>query len=129
MGHDVLDCENCGSLVMESRNSWECDSCGYKCSSSTEWECVSNSSKVTNKVEYALREYADFPYAFNLGGDKSIPWLTDNIKNGNIKAEFRSEDYWYLRVRSADGHEVLVGPGDYICYDEEYGVYAEVVTT
>lgn len=28
MGHSVIVCDDCGSQVMEGRNTWECD-CGW----------------------------------------------------------------------------------------------------
>lgn len=78
---------------------------------------------MTNKVKYTLQEYADNPYVFS----DTPKWLYDNVNNGNIKAEFRSEDYWYMRVKSSNGIEFLAGPDDCVCYDENIGVYVECI--
>ena len=30
MGHQVIECGNCGNLVMEGRNTWSCGICNYE---------------------------------------------------------------------------------------------------
>lgn len=29
MGHDIMTCGNCGRDIMEGRNNWHCDTCGW----------------------------------------------------------------------------------------------------
>ena len=29
MGHSVIQCDNCGASIMEGRNDWHCDECGW----------------------------------------------------------------------------------------------------
>jgi hypothetical protein len=66
-----------------------------------------------DKVKYGLREYADNPLVFN-----EVPeWLAAAVMQGKIVPEFRTEDYWYLRVKTIDGEE-LIAPGDFIERDK-----------
>ena len=29
MGHSIISCDNCSSPIMEGRNDWKCDDCGW----------------------------------------------------------------------------------------------------
>ena len=62
-----------------------------------------------DEVQYHYREYADNPLVF----ERVPPWLARAVETGAITPEFRSEDYWYLRVQTARG-VLEIGPGDWI---------------
>lgn len=65
-------------------------------------------------VQYHLREYSDNPMVF----DEVPEWLDDAVKQGIIRAEFKSEDYWYLIVyRPQPELAQKAGPGDWIVKD------------
>jgi hypothetical protein len=67
---------------------------------------------MADAVKCLLREYADEPLVFN-----EVPrWLQDAVSNGDIKPEFRSEDYWYYVVKTPTGL-VDATPGDFIVRD------------
>lgn len=62
-------------------------------------------------VQYGLAEYADNPWEIR-GGE--IPqWLQDAARDGIVVPEFRSEDYWYLKIKTLEG-DMYVSPDDWI---------------
>ncbi|MGQ4353143.1 hypothetical protein [Streptomyces drozdowiczii] len=62
-------------------------------------------------VQYGLAEYSDTPWEVR-GGE--IPqWLQDAAREGIVVPEFRSEDYWYLKIRTREG-EMYASPDDWI---------------
>ena len=62
-------------------------------------------------VQYGLAEYADNPWEIR-GGE--IPqWLQDAAREGVIVPEFRSEEYWYLKIKTLEG-DMYVAPDDWI---------------
>lgn len=69
-------------------------------------------------VQFHLREYADNPLVF----DEVPSWLDEAISGGVIKPEFRTEDYWYLEIKSNNGY-FLVGPGDWIIRGTNGAIY------
>lgn len=69
-------------------------------------------------VQYHLQEYADNPLQFN-----ELPtWLSEAIDHGKITPEFRSEDYWYLVIKTLEG-EMTVSPGDWIIRGVQGEIY------
>jgi len=62
-------------------------------------------------VKVLNREYADNPYVF----EDDPSWLLIALKAGEIKTEFRSEDYWYYVVRTPSGLKDAT-PGDLIVH-------------
>lgn len=65
---------------------------------------------VIEAVKVPMREFADAPMVF-----EELPgWLSTAIEHGNIRAEFRSEDYWYFLVDTLEGESMTASPGDYI---------------
>lgn len=64
---------------------------------------------VIEAVQYHMREYADNPLVF----DEVPVWLKEAIENKTIKPDFRSEDYWYLVIKTLEGN-MDVTPGDWI---------------
>lgn len=70
------------------------------------------------RVQYGLHERADNPLTFT-----NLPqWLMDGICDKLIKPVFKTEDYWYLSVKTGDGTTVDIGPDDYITYSEAKGL-------
>lgn len=68
-------------------------------------------------VPYA--EYADNPYfAFKNSPD----WLLDAFLDGTIVPEFRTEDYWYYRIRTLEGDHMAT-PDDWIIRDVAGDLY------
>lgn len=64
---------------------------------------------VIEAVQYGLQEYADNPLEF-----KEVPeWLEKAVEDGIIVPEFRSEDYWYLVIKTLEGN-MDVTPGDWV---------------
>ncbi len=84
MGHQVLNCDNCGTYVMESRNSWKCDNCGFVCDKSTNWEWKNmNKQQLIDKYTKAFDNLFSLPYT-----------VSDNEWNylyQTLKAEFMNE--------------------------------------
>lgn len=68
-------------------------------------------------VQFHLREHADDPLKF----DHLPGWLSAAVQCTAIAAVFRSEDYWYLRVKTDDGI-VDCSPGDWIVKDENHSM-------
>ncbi|MBZ6085888.1 hypothetical protein KVH15_33435 [Streptomyces olivaceus] len=61
-------------------------------------------------VQYGLAEYADNPWVIR--GD--VPqWLQDAARDGIVVPEFRSEDYWYLKIQTLEG-DMYAAPDDWI---------------
>ena len=52
MGHNVIKCNNCDSLVMESHNTWECD-CRWKYPEPHTGKC-----KATSIIQQKLKSAA-----------------------------------------------------------------------
>lgn len=63
---------------------------------------------VVEAVKYPLFEYADNPLAFD-----PPAWILRAVEEGTIWSEFRSEDYWYLIIKTLEG-EMTVSPDDWI---------------
>lgn len=62
-------------------------------------------------VQYGLAEYADNPWEIR-GGD--VPqWLQNAARDGIVVPEFRSEDYWYLKIQTLEG-DMYAAPDDWI---------------
>ncbi|MGW4076052.1 hypothetical protein ACWELB_21485 [Streptomyces asiaticus] len=76
---------------------------------------------VVEAIQYGLAEYADNPW--EIRSDEIPQWLIDAARDGKIVPEFRSEDYWYLRVVTPRGEE-YVGPDDWIARDTSDALYA-----
>ncbi len=70
--------------------------------------------QIVDAIRLTLWEYADNPLVF-----KETPkWLLDAIENKIIVPEFRSEDYWYLKVTLPhEDDETYAAPGDWLVYD------------
>ena len=64
---------------------------------------------VVEAIQYGLQEYADNPLAFNETPD----WLVEAIEDKIIVPEFRTEDYWYLIIKTLEG-DMTVSPNDWI---------------
>lgn len=70
-------------------------------------------------VQYGLAEYADNPW--EIRGD--VPqWLQDAAREGVVVPEFRSEDYWYLKIKTLEG-DMYVAPDDWIIQGVEGELY------
>jgi hypothetical protein len=65
---------------------------------------------VIEAIKFPLREYADDPLVFR---EEPPTWLQEAITDGTITPEFRTEDYWYLRIKTLEGDH-LATPGDFI---------------
>lgn len=64
---------------------------------------------VIEAVQYHYQEYADNPLTF-----PEIPdWLQKAIDDKTIYPEFRTEDYWYLVIKTLEGNHDCK-PGDWI---------------
>lgn len=64
---------------------------------------------VIEAIQFPLREYADNPLSF-----PEVPsWLNEAIASGVITPEFRTEDYWYLKIKTLEGDH-LATPGDWL---------------
>jgi hypothetical protein len=64
---------------------------------------------VIEAVKVPMREYADAPMVF-----EDVPeWLSEAIHCGRIRAEFRSEDYYYFVIATLEG-DMTASPGDMI---------------
>jgi hypothetical protein len=64
---------------------------------------------VIEAVQFHLREWADEPLVF----DELPDWLAAACSDGTISPDFRSEDYWYLVIKTLEG-EHTASPGDWI---------------
>lgn len=73
---------------------------------------------VIEAVEYPYHEWADNPLEFYELPD----WLQAAIDDETIRPDFRSEDYWYLVIKTLEG-EMTVGPDDYIIQGVEGEIY------
>ena len=62
-------------------------------------------------VQYGLAEYADNPW--EIRGDEVPQWLQDAAREGTVVPEFRSEDYWYLKIQTLEG-DMYASPDDWI---------------
>lgn len=70
-------------------------------------------------VQYGLAEYADNPW--EIRGE--VPqWLKDAAREGVVVPEFRSEDYWYLKIKTLEG-DMYVAPDDWIIRGVEGELY------
>jgi hypothetical protein len=70
-------------------------------------------------VQFGLAEYADNPWEIRGG----IPqWLQDAAREGAVLPEFRSEDYWYLRIQTLEG-PIYAAPDDWIVRGVEGELY------
>jgi hypothetical protein len=66
-------------------------------------------SLVIEFVKVPMREWAEAPMVF-----EDLPdWLAEAVHLGQIRAEFRSEDYWYFIIDTLEG-SMTATPGDYI---------------
>ncbi len=68
-------------------------------------------SAETQLIQFVCSEWAG-PLFFT----DTPSWLQDMRDLGRIKPHFGGEDYWYLKVQTADG-EVTIGPGEWIRHD------------
>lgn len=73
---------------------------------------------VIEAVQYHLQEFADNPLTF----DEVPNWLGNAIGDGTIRPEFRSEDYWYLIIKTLEG-DMTVTPGDWIIQGVKGEIY------
>ena len=64
---------------------------------------------VIEAVQYHLQEYADNPLQF----DETPDWLQKAVEDNVIIPSFRTEDYWYLVIKTLEGN-MDVTPGDWI---------------
>lgn len=64
---------------------------------------------VVEAVRVLYAEYADNPLRFSEFPD----WLRDAYVNGTVVPEFRTEDYWYHRIKTLEGDH-LASPDDWI---------------
>jgi hypothetical protein len=64
---------------------------------------------VVEAIQYHFRAYSDNPLVF----DECPEWLKQAIDNRVVRPEFRSEDYWYLVIKTLEG-KMDVAPGDWI---------------
>lgn len=65
---------------------------------------------VIEAVQYPLLEFADNPLTFR---EEAPDWLVAAIADRTVEAEFRSEDYWYLVIKTLEG-DMTVSPDDWI---------------
>jgi hypothetical protein len=65
---------------------------------------------IVEAVRFPMAEYADNPLALE---EDPPEWFQKALAQEIIKPEFRSEDYWYLRIKTLKG-EILASPGDFI---------------
>lgn len=81
-----------------------------------------NPDLIWDAVKIKNNEYADHPYTF----EETPAWLRQAIIDGVVVAQFKGEDYWYMRVDTPSGWETM-GPDDYIVqtHDGIYGIYAD----
>lgn len=64
---------------------------------------------VIEALRFRLQEWADNPLEF----DEVPDWLVTAVDDGTITPEFRSEDYWYLNIKTLEGSHTA-SPGDWI---------------
>lgn len=73
---------------------------------------------VIEAVRFPLNEWGDNPLTF-----REVPdWLQTAIDAGTIRPEFRSEDYWYLVIKTLEG-EMTVTPDDWIIRGVQGEIY------
>lgn len=65
---------------------------------------------VIESVRFPMQEFADNPLGFE---EKPPEWLEKAVEEKIIYPEFRTEDYWYLVIKTLEG-EMTVTPGDWI---------------
>lgn len=71
---------------------------------------LSHKALLVEAVQYAMNEYADYPY--EVRGE--VPdWFVEAVETEKIKAAFAGEDYWYLDVSTPET-VVRIGPDDWI---------------
>ncbi len=80
--------------------------------------------KEVQRVQYCLVEWADNPLTFK---QEPPSWLQTAILTGQVIPQFRTEDYWYLVVKTDDGFRV-VSPGDWIVMGNN-GLFVEAEQT
>lgn len=71
-------------------------------------------NKYKLRIQYCLNEYADNPLTFK---QEPPEWLHKLIACGDVLPVFKSEDYWYLDVRTSSGNR-LVSPGGWLIWDK-----------
>lgn len=72
---------------------------------------------VIEAVKFGLFEFAD-----NVTFAELPTWLSEAIKDGTVRPDFRSEDYWYLVIKTLEG-EMTASPGDYIIHGVKGELY------
>jgi hypothetical protein len=79
---------------------------------------------VIEAVQYGLAEGADEPAAaWRIPASEYFPtWLAQALKDGVVKHEFRSEDYWYFTVSTLEG-VMTGGPDDWLIRGVEGELY------
>lgn len=68
---------------------------------------------VIEAVQYGYAEYADNPLILKGGVSGDISWIEDAVKNKVVQPVFKSEDYWYLEIKTLEG-VMTVSPDDWI---------------
>lgn len=66
---------------------------------------------VIDAVQYANNEYADNP--FGVREHPAPDWYVEAVQACEISPEFRSEDYWYLKINTLEG-VMTASPDDWI---------------
>ena len=64
---------------------------------------------IVEALEIPYKEYGEVNWVW----DEVPQWLTDAYNDKTIDEVFRTEDYWYLIVRTLEG-EMQGSPGDYL---------------
>lgn len=79
---------------------------------------------VISAVQYGLVEYAEEPVGgWRVPVGEVYPsWLAEAIRDGVVKHEFRSEDYWYFTVSTVEGL-MTGGPDDWLIRGVEGELY------
>lgn len=76
---------------------------------------------VIEAVQFAYAESVEDPYWRVLEED-APSWLAQALKDGVVKHEFRSEDYWYFTVSTLEG-VMTGGPDDWLIRGVEGELY------
>lgn len=67
-------------------------------------------------VQYGLAEYADNPFKFKYVYE--LEWLEKAMKDKVITPIFKSEDYWYLEIKTKNG-VLTVSPDDWVIKNKD----------
>ena len=65
---------------------------------------------VIEAVQFHLAEYADNPFNEL---DELPDWFAEAARQKVVNPEFKSEDYWYLKISTLEG-DMYASPGDWV---------------